>query len=1008
MANKTILAESKAIIRDREGISAVWLVPIIALLFGTWLLVKAVTERGTFITVQFESASGIVVGKTQVRYKGLTAGIVSNVEMSEDLHSVLVEIEMIASSKKMLTDKTRFWYVTADVSLQGITGLDTLFSGSYINVMPDFEKEGQTQTHFIGLSEEPVLDETTPGLHISLKANTVGSLGKKSPVLFKQITVGYVAGFNYEKNSDLINVNLFIEPEYAFLVKENSRFWNASGVTVSGSLTSGVKVHTASLASVIAGGVAFGNTAYEAVMEPAENGQNFTLYSDYETAEMGHEIQLTLNWDSGIDRGAAIMYQGLTLGKITDFTRIDPQGRVIVASAKINPRIIPYLTSETQFFVVSPQVDFGGITNLNTLMLGAHIGIRPSVDGEPLNAFDVFNQKPAYKYNEPGLHLVLKANDVGSLTTSTGVYYKQQKVGDIQAIENIGPSAFLVHIFVQPEYKHFVSTESHFWNASGLRISGNLQHLDIQTQSLQSVLAGGIAFDSGAKDKSVTPKNGDNFQLFTDKEVAKQRSVFNLHILSAQGISTKTRIMLHGEEIGSVHKIVHQQDKVTLQVGVLPNYEYILREKSQFWLVNVHLSLSGITDTDALFGGAYISVNVGEGEKVSDFIVTALPPAKHLSSAGLQLSLTTEQGSVVNPGSLISFRGVAVGQVDNVSLSNTGKNVAINITIDEKHQHLISNFTRFYNASGITLSGGLGNFIVKTESADALLKGGISFFNPEIENETDKNNVNEGDKFTLFDNIVHAELAGVAIEIHFNEIAGLKNNLKIKYQDHQVGVVSRISFDEQGFGATAYAFLNDHGRKFAVTGSKFWLVKPELALVGSTNVGAIFEGGFIGIMPGDGEQNHRFDAKNIEPVITTLPSGLSLKLSASSLGSVRVGNPVLYRQVKVGRVIGVDLSPTADEVNIYINIFERYAPLVSQQSKFWNSSGIHIDAGVFSGINIDAESIETLLAGGIAFATPEVGGDEAFQPAVQGQLFSLADIVDVEWRKWQPKIKLSR
>ena len=142
--------------------------------------------------------------------------------------------------------------------------------------------------------------------------------------------------------------------------------------------------------------------------------------------------------------------------------------------------------------------------------------------------------------------------------------------------------------------------------------------------------------------------------------------------------------------------------------------------------------------------------------------------------------------------------------------------------------------------------------------------------------------------------------------------------------------------------------------------------------------------------------------------MNSLSSGLNLSLSAKSLGSVRTGNPVLYRQVKVGKVIGVDLSPTADTVNIYINIFDRYAPLVSQQSKFWNTSGIRIDAGVFSGVSIDAESIETLLSGGIAFATPEVDANKAFQAAEQGRFFKLAPDVNEEWQTWQPKINLSQ
>jgi len=214
--------------------------------------------------------------------------------------------------------------------------------------------------------------------------------------------------------------------------------------------------------------------------------------------------------------------------------------------------------------------------------------------------------------------------------------------------------------------------------------------------------------------------------------------------------------------------------------------------------------------------------------------------------------------------------------------------------------------------------------------------------------------------------------------------------------------------DEHGLGATIYAFLNNSGRKFAVVDSKFWLAKPELALVGSTNVEAILEGGFIGLMPGKGEQSTRFKAYNEAPVMSSLPSGLNLTLSAKSLGSIRPGNPVLYRQVKVGKVIGVDLSSTADTVNIYINIIDRYAPLVSQQSKFWNSSGLSIDAGVFSGVNINAESIETLLAGGVAFATPETDASEVFLATGQGALFHLAPDAEEEWQTWQPKIKLSK
>jgi paraquat-inducible protein B len=120
---------------------------------------------------------------------------------------------------------------------------------------------------------------------------------------------------------------------------------------------------------------------------------------------------------------------------------------------------------------------------------------------------------------------------------------------------------------------------------------------------------------------------------------------------------------------------------------------------------------------------------------------------------------------------------------------------------------------------------------------------------------------------------------------------------------------------------------------------------------------------------------------------------------------VRVGNPVLYRQIKVGKVIGIDLSATADQVNIFINIAKRYAPLVSEKSQFWNTSGINIEAGIFSGINIDSESIETLIAGGIAFATPSIDESDETKPLPTS--FMLHQDLDKDWLEWQPKIVLN-
>ncbi len=100
-------------------------------------------------------------------------------------------------------------------------------------------------------------------------------------------------------------------------------------------------------------------------------------------------------------------------------------------------------------------------------------------------------------------------------------------------------------------------------------------------------------------------------------------------------------------------------------------------------------------------------------------------------------------------------------------------------------------------------------------------------------------------------------------------------------------------------------------------------------------------------------------------------------------------------------MIGIDLSSTADTVDIFINIAKRYEPLINNGSKFWNTSGINIEAGIFTGVNVDSESIETLIAGGIAFASPEL---DASDEETQTRSFVLHQALDEDWLEWQPKI----
>lgn len=180
-------------------------------------------------------------------------------------------------------------------------------------------------------------------------------------------------------------------------------------------------------------------------------------------------------------------------------------------------------------------------------------------------------------------------------------------------------------------------------------------------------------------------------------------------------------------------------------------------------------------------------------------------------------------------------------------------------------------------------------------------------------------------------------------------------------------------------------------------------------MVRAANLDTLVTGLYLDVQPAvslSAPQQTRFIAQMNAP--TELPSakGLKLVLSTAARGSIKAGVAISYRDVPVGKVIDYQLSPNADRVLLQVLIEPRYAPLVRSTSKFWNTSGVTVDAGLFKGVKLRTDSLESMLEGGISFATPDnpqMGG-----PALAGQTFVLNNEVKDEWLQWAPKIALSK
>jgi paraquat-inducible protein B len=310
-----------AIIQKQKGISFVWIIPFVAIIIAAGLVYKAFDEKGPVITITFKSAEGIEAGKTKIKYKDVTIGEIKKIELNADLQGVTVTAELIKEARQYLTEKTHFWVVRTRFSGGVVSGIGTLFSGSYIAIDPG--RGGELKKSFKGLEIPPVVMSVEPGRHFQLKAPKLGSLAYGSPIYFKGIKVGQVVGYEFSDLKKELEIKIFIDEPYDRNVVENTRFWFASGLDMAID-AKGVRVDTESFVSMMIGGLAFDTPDQNLKVSFAPKGYTFPLYDSRESAMAKKYIlkdYYVLKFDHsvrGLAIGAPVEFRGFPFGEVVD------------------------------------------------------------------------------------------------------------------------------------------------------------------------------------------------------------------------------------------------------------------------------------------------------------------------------------------------------------------------------------------------------------------------------------------------------------------------------------------------------------------------------------------------------------------------------------------------------------------------------------------------------------------------------------------------------------------
>lgn len=244
---------------------------------------------------------------------------------------------------------------------------------------------------------------------------------------------------------------------------------------------------------------------------------------------------------------------------------------------------------------------------------------------------------------------------------------------------------------------------------------------------------------------------------------------------------------------------------------------------------------------------------------------------------------------------------------------------------------------------------------------------------------------------------------GPTIRIKFRDASGVKpDQTEIRYRGVPVGQVriAELSPDQEHVVVTAQ--LRHSAAALARDGSLFWIVRPEVGFGTVRGLSTVLTGAYIQVLAGKGKEKKDF--VGIESASPTMgQAGLNITLTASQLGSVRQGSPLFYRGIEVGSVTATDLSRDATAAQVRVFIPQRFARLVRLGSRFWTVGGVDVDFGLFRGLQVNVDSLRSLVTGGIAFATPE---DADAPPAKETTVFLLHDKPQKEWLDWRLKVAL--
>ncbi|MGW8194220.1 MAG: MlaD family protein [Desulforhopalus sp.] len=852
------------------------------------------------------------------------------------------------------------------------------------------------------------------GIDITLHLDSAaGITAGKTEVRYEGTKVGLVKEIHVAKGLQGIDLTIEMVKQSAPYLVKDLKFWVERVEIEAGRVTG---IDTLLAGSYI--GVQLGDSD-----EPARSFVALDHRPPVPLDAPGLHLTLRAKALYSIQVGSGIYYKNVLIGSVQSHALEKDDS--IAIEVFIKPEYASRVKKGSRFWNASGITVAGGISNLKVhipslaaiikggIMMGTPQALTDSPPAENGQVMPLYEDFEAADYGIP-MTLELFTGE-GINEESTQVMYRGMKAGSVKriTINKNKHHSVTAEILLDPRVEKILNSGTRFYLVKPqFSVSG--------IKNLETIISGAyITFIPGEG------KPQEHFIVQSgvpESEFAREHSdglTIQLTAGNLGSVSIGSPVLYKNMRIGQVTDIElrKKEDDILITALVLKEYAAVVTDSSRFYNVSgVEAKASfaaglkiqtGSLETLVAGGvGFYNPVKGKPAENNSTYHLFADRASAEKSnngtgnqapSYGLTIQLTADDLGAVSVGSPVLYKKMMVGTVTDIALREKEDDIIITANILKRYTGLVRNSSRFYNVSGVEVTASFAAGLkIQTGTLESLIAGGVGFYNP-VRGKNAKNN----SRYHLFADRGSAENADrEKIVIHFSDPVGLKKGVQIKYNDIAIGEVTELAYEKKMTMVRTEAMVDRGALDFLNSATRFWLVRPEFSLTGTHHLDTLIKGPYIAMDPGHGPPQREFTATSEVEATTKDIDGLNIVLSTPDLFSLRKGSPIMYRRVKVGEVLNFELSRTFQRVHLQAVIYRQYASIVRENTKFWNASGVHVAGGIFSGIHVDTESLDALLTGAIALATPN--NREMGRHVRDGHHFELYAEAKESWSEWSP------